>query len=186
MDDINYIPNYLEESKAHTLYRHLEISINWQNILHSQTSKSPVKIKRHMAYVSDDSRDYLYSTLLLKGESWTGMLCDIRDELNKALGLNFNSVLLNKYNDGKDEIRWHSDKETQLGKQPIIACLNLGATRNMWFLDKASGVKTPYPLSNGDLLIMGENCQDNKLHAILKEKDVTGTRISLTFRNVKV
>ncbi len=39
-------------------------------------------------------------------------------------------------------------------------------------------------MENGDLLIMLDNCQENWLHAILKEKEIKDPRISLTFRNV--
>lgn len=93
-------------------------------------------------------------------------------------------MLLNLYENGKDEIRWHSDKEDQLGDEPVIACVNLGATRKFHFLEKETGNKKFYNVANGDLLIMGDQCQKKFLHAILKEKDVTEPRISLTYRKV--
>ena len=61
--------------------------------------------------------------------------------------------------------------------------MNLGATRKFWFRKKESGSeKFFYEVENGDLLIMGENCQKNYLHAILKEPEVKEPRISLTYR----
>ena len=141
-----------------------------------------------MAYVSDQgvsrSLDYTYSKFTVKGQTWTPELLEIRDFLFDKLNIKFNSVLLNLYEDGKDEIKWHSDKEEILGENPVIACVNTGATRKFWFLEKATGIKTPWTVSDRDLLIMGENCQRNYLHAILKEKEVLEPRISLTFRKV--
>ena len=86
--------------------------------------------------------------------------------------------------DGKDEIKWHSDSEPQLGENPIIATVNLGATRTFRFVNKETGEKIAIPLDHGDLLMMHENCQKNYKHAILPEKSVKEPRISLTFRKV--
>ncbi len=106
-----------------------------------------------------------------------------KDKLEKEISAKFNSVLLNLYANGKDEIKWHSDKEESLGENPVIACLNIGAKRKFWFRKKETGSdKFFYEVENGDLLIMGENCQKNYLHAILKEPDVKESRISLTYR----
>ena len=60
--------------------------------------------------------------------------------------------------------------------------MNFGATRKFWFLNKATNEKFYHELNNGDLLVMGENCQQNYLHAILKDSTVKEPRISLTFR----
>lgn len=109
----------------------------------------------------------------------------------------FNSVLLNLYADGKEEIRWHSDKEDQLGERPVIACINLGAGRKFSFLRKGlagesdledegqKGERIDFFVEHGDLLLMTEECQERWLHAILKDKSVKEPRISLTFRKVK-
>ena len=40
-----------------------------------------------------------------------------------------NSVLANRYRDGRDAMGWHSDDEPELGARPLIASLSLGATR---------------------------------------------------------
>jgi alkylated DNA repair dioxygenase AlkB len=37
--------------------------------------------------------------------------------------------LINYYRDGKDRVAWHSDDEKELGINPVIASVSLGAER---------------------------------------------------------
>jgi alkylated DNA repair dioxygenase AlkB len=46
-------------------------------------------------------------------------------------------VLANLYRDGNDTMGWHSDDEPELGAQPIIASLSLGATRKFVLKSRA-------------------------------------------------
>ena len=170
-------------------------NVEWHNELKNDEGV-PVKINRKMAYMYDEPVNYRYARLNLPGTTWNSTAEGIKSYLisnipflNKDEKLfEFNSVLLNLYETGKDEIRWHSDKETQLGEKPVIACINLGAGRKFSFMKKG---KTPeereiveFFVEHGDLLMMMEDCQENWLHAILKDKTVTEPRISLTFRLV--
>lgn len=201
MEDITVIRGFLKKETAKELFEELTEKVKWHDELISTVDGSKVKINRKMAYIfgwgkgSEYDMDYTYANLKLNSQRWNGLPSLVR--LNAALAnrlnpiysalilgqFDFDSVLLNLYKDGKDEIKWHSDKESILGPKPIIACINLGATRKFWFRRKENGsLKFFHGVEDGDLLIMGENCQTNYLHAILPEKDVKDTRISLTFR----
>jgi len=184
MNDITYISNYLNKFEADLLFDHLmnENAVNWQ--IPVRNDGKAAKSRRKMAYMSVDGADYQYADMNLKGMKFTSLVNFFRHMINLRYGFGCNSVLLNLYEDGKSEIRWHSDKEPQLGPNPIIPTLNLGASRKFHFLNKESGEKTHYTLSHGDLLIMGETCQERYLHAILKELEIKEPRISLTFRRV--
>lgn len=184
-EDITYIPNYLTPQESEALFEHLKTEINWTDTVISESGQS-VKLNRKVAYIADRQKEYFYANLRFEtpNGTWTPLLAILKDRLNVQFGQKFNSVLLNFYKDGKDEIRWHSDKEFCLGEKPVIACVNLGATRKFWLQEKRdNGEKWNVPLNNGDLLFMNEYCQENLLHAILKEKEVLEPRISLTFRH---
>ena len=56
---------------------------------------------------------------------------------------NFNTCLLNYYPSGADGMGYHADDEKELGHQPVIASLSLGATRKFVFKHK----KTPKQIS---------------------------------------
>lgn len=186
MDDITLTKGFISKDAADHCFKHLTEQTFWTNMLRIKGSEAFKKIHREMAYMADEGVYYDYSNLQLPVISWTAEMRAIALRLSSHLKIDFNSVLLNKYRDGKDEIRWHSDKEEQLGDKPVIACINLGATRKFWFLEKATGNKFFHLVEHGDLLVMGENCQKKYLHAILQEKGVTEPRISLTFRKVQV
>lgn len=180
-DDVIYISGFMSIEKSDELFKILLNDPKWHNELRT-IDGSVKKIKRKMAYVYDRVVDYKYGNFILPGDVWTDTLSSVKYLIEAASYGKFNSVLLNLYEDGKDEIKWHSDKEEQLGPNPVIASLNLGATRNFHMLKKETGEKIKIPLSNGDLLVMGKDCQQNWLHAILPEKEIKEPRISLTFR----
>ena len=185
MKDILLLRNFLETEYSNECFNFLLNNISWKNILKTDDGVDK-KINRKMSYVYDKKIIYRYTNLNLEGETWNDKLLDIRDKINNETGFYTNSVLLNLYETGKDEIRWHSDKEDIIGNNPVIPMINLGASRTFWFKNKESGETLSYKLNNGDLLVMLENCQINWLHAILKEKEIKEPRISLTYRKVNV
>lgn len=176
MNDIIIIKNWLFNPDE--CIRKINSNIIWQ--------RPSEKSKRFMCYLSDTGKPYEYAGVTLKGDTWSEceILHGIKKLIEDELQIQLNSVLLNLYPNGKSEIRWHSDKEPQLGDNPVIPCVNLGATRKFHFMNKETKEKTFYEVASGDLLVMGPNCQKNYLHAILEEKGVTEPRISLTYRYV--
>ncbi len=189
-EKINIYKNFLTTTEAESLMGELLLPENivWHNDLTSTKNGELVKIKRKMAYVSDDSAStYVYASLSFLGQGWIESLASIRDNLNKFTGRNFNSVLLNWYADGKETIGWHSDKEEVLGdiNTSVIACVNMGATRKFWYRKiEDNSEKLFYSLEAGDLLMMNAGFQAEYLHAILKEPEILEPRISLTFREI--
>jgi len=185
MEKIELFENFDIGVDPNTCFDILSKNIKWHETLLS-VNNEPVKIKRKMAYVYDRVVTYYYSTLHFEGELWIPVLETIRDKVNGFTGIEFNSVLLNYYKNGKDEIKWHSDKEENLGdiSESVIATVNLGATRKFWYLNKATGDKDFYSVANGGLLMMNAGFQNEYLHAILPEKQIKDPRISLTFRKV--
>jgi alkylated DNA repair dioxygenase AlkB len=188
--DITYIPRFFDKGESDLLFGHLmnENKFEWQTP--TRSDGKPSKSRRKMAYMASPARDYNYADMNLKGIEFTPLVNFYKAIISLHLLTNYNlpslnSVLLNLYEDGRSEIRWHSDKEEQLGKNPVIPTLNLGASRTFHFLEKSTGIKSSYLLNHGDLLIMGPNCQENYLHAILKEPEIKEPRISLTFRRVQ-
>lgn len=114
----------------------------------------------------------------------------------------FNSVLVNLYENGFESIRPHRDCIDSFGMYPSIAGLSIGATRvlrlqKIQFNDKnihslkpetrkhLSGISMDIPLENNSLFIMMGGSQKYYTHEILKDSSVTCKRYSLTFRKWK-
>lgn len=176
-----HAPRFLSQEQADRIFQSLSTGIDWHSVLKADDG-TDVPIKRSMAYASNTPTTYRYAGLSFPGQGWTFELEAVRTILNDRMDYQFNSVLLNRYQNGREEIRWHSDKEPQLGPTPAIATINLGASRTFHLMEIATKKKYAFLLGHGDLLLMLEGCQQNFIHAILKEKEVVDPRISLTFR----
>jgi alkylated DNA repair dioxygenase AlkB len=183
-NDFIFVKNAISDLIAKDWFNELLVRTNWHKDLKT-TSGEIKRLNRSMAYIYDKQVIYKYANFELPGDVWNESLTKIKNIVEKHSNYKFNSVLLNLYEDGKEEIRWHSDKEDQLGSNPVILCLNLGAGRTFHLKNKADGTDVKIFMENGDVLIMKENCQENWLHAILKEKEIKEPRISLTFRLVQ-
>ena len=101
-----------------------------------------------------------------------------------GINANFNSCLLNYYPSGDDGMGYHADDEKELGEQPVIASLSLGATRKFVFKHKKTQDKVELYLESGQLIVMHGDTQSFWKHSITKTKTVATGRISLTFRQI--
>ena len=62
------------------------------------------------------------------------------EQIKTVSTVTFTTCLLNRYRNGQDSNGWHADDEKELGKNPPIASLSLGASR--WFHLKHKDDKT--------------------------------------------
>lgn len=134
---------------------------------------------------------YRYSGQTLEPRQWPRALCPQIEELCARVasqaGAAFNHVLVNRYRDGGDSMGYHADAEPELGPDPVVATLSLGATRR--FQLRAQGAPRgeralTLALSDASLLVMGGTCQRYYRHAVARESGAVGERISLTFRQL--
>jgi alkylated DNA repair dioxygenase AlkB len=128
---------------------------------------------------------YRYSGTEFEPRAWPGILLTIRARLADELGLDFNSVLANRYRDGRDAMGWHSDDERELGSAPTIASLSLGATRRFVLKHRLHPErKLALDLPRGSLLVMSGATQRHYRHALPRTARPVGERINLTFRRI--
>ena len=117
---------------------------------------------------------------------WTRPLLTIKNKIEKITKHCFNSVLLNQYRHRKDSVSWHSDDEPELGKEPIIASVSFGATRQFMLKHKSKTEIKPITLNlnSGSLLLMKGKTQECWLHQVPKTRKEVSPRINLTFRTI--
>lgn len=143
-----------------------------------------VPVPRLTAWYGDPGARYTYSGLRNEPLPWTPRLDALRARAGEAAGAPFNSVLLNLYRDGRDSMGWHSDGEPELGEDPVIASLSLGAPRRFVLRHKKRRDRAiSLVLEGGSLLVMAGTTQRFYRHAVPKE-DAAGARINLTFRRI--
>ncbi|MEH6433492.1 alpha-ketoglutarate-dependent dioxygenase AlkB family protein [Massilia sp. DD77] len=144
--------------------------------------------KRHLqprlsAWYGDAA--YRYSGLTLAPAPFTPLLETIRAAVQEATGRDYNSVLLNYYRNERDSMGMHADDEPELGREPAIASLSFGAERVFVLRHKRSKETLRLPLTDGGLLLMSGQTQQNWLHGINKTRKPRGPRINLTFRKIR-
>lgn len=130
------------------------------------------------------SARYSYSGMTLEPLPLTALLLEIQREVEAVSACRFNSVLLNYYRDQNDSIGFHSDDEAELGTDPVIASLSLGAPRTFILRHKRLPKSMKLILGDRSLLLMGGKIQTYWQHGINKERQPCGPRVNLTFRNI--
>jgi alkylated DNA repair dioxygenase AlkB/uncharacterized protein YerC len=173
----------LEESQH--LFLELLNQITWQQENIKRFGRS-IPLPRLTAWYGDASKSYTYSGITMNPLIWTPPLLSIKNKIEKITKHHFNSVLLNQYRHGKDSVAWHSDDEPELGKEPIIASVSFGATRQFMLKHKFKADIKPISLNlnNGSLLLMKGKTQECWLHQVPKTGKEVATRINLTFRTI--
>lgn len=182
--EIQYVANAFTAREADRLFQSLLDAIPWRTAtLTIAGQKRP--LPRLQCWMADQGRSYSYSGLKLSPHPWNPDVLRIKARLEQLCEHSFNSVLLNYYRGGSDSVSWHADDETELGPNPIVASVSLGAQRTLEFKPKfnLTTPKKQIVLGSGSILIMGKTIQNNWLHQIPKISGTIDPRISLTFRN---
>lgn len=176
-----------------TLYQTLLHELPWQADIVKLFGKTHIT-KRQIVWMGDNGLSYQYSGHTQQTLPWTESVFHVKQLVEEQLAsigifVTFNSCLLNYYPSGSEGMGYHADDEKELGSQPIIAALSLGATRKFVFKHKSTRrenkpVKVELYLESGQLIVMHGATQSHWKHTITKTKTVSEGRISLTFRRM--
>ncbi|MEO7215390.1 alpha-ketoglutarate-dependent dioxygenase AlkB [Mucilaginibacter sp.] len=181
-DLMEYKPRFFTKAECDTLIPALKTNIRWNQETIQMYGKI-LNTPRLTAWYGDNSKTYAFSGKKYDPYPWTDELHFIKQCVDAAAGITFNSVLLNLYRNGNDSVAWHADDEPELGVNPIIASVSFGEIRRFDVKHKtAKQQKYSVELENGSLLIMKGDLQHNWLHQVPKSTKAIGERINLTFR----
>jgi alkylated DNA repair dioxygenase AlkB len=183
--EIEYFPNFFDAQSANELLEKLKNEIPWKqdNItVYGKIHPQP----RLTALFGNEGKMYSYSNIVMHPHKWNPLLMYIKNKIEEVEEENFTTVLLNLYRDGKDSNGWHADNEKELGRNPIIASVSLGAERVFHLQHNTiKEAKKKIVLEHGSLLIMKGCTQHFWKHQIPKTEKPIGQRINLTFRIIK-
>ncbi|MDH3716102.1 MAG: alpha-ketoglutarate-dependent dioxygenase AlkB [Gammaproteobacteria bacterium] len=144
-----------------------------------------VTAPRLSAWYGDRGAVYAYSGVRLSPREWTAPLLAVKGTVETLCGHAFNSVLLNCYRSGSDSMGWHSDDEPELGPEPVIASVSLGAQRALRLRHRREpGITRRLLLPDASVLLMQGATQSCWQHSLPKTRSHCGQRINLTFRTV--
>jgi len=181
--EIDYHEDFLGAAEASSLFYALEVAMDWHDEF-IRIAGRPIRVPRAVAWHGDDDAIYRYSGVRHEPRPWTTDLLAIKSRLETFCKQRFNSVLGNRYADGQDGMGWHADDERELGAEPFIASLSLGAERRFDIRHNASREILHLTLAHGSLLTMSGSFQSHWQHRIPKQTAIAMPRINLTFRLV--
>jgi alkylated DNA repair dioxygenase AlkB len=182
--DVLWEPDFLTRAEHDALYEYCRTALPWK-IAHMTFGGNRVAVPRELAWFGEVP--YTYSGLKHAAAPMPEALVTLKIKIeaylhSQGIDRKLNSVLLNHYRSGDDSIGMHSDDESQLHSQPVIASVSLGAARTFVFQHKTLGLSHKNLLHGGSLLVMKGTCQDEWRHGIPKEHVGPADRINLTFR----
>ena len=180
-----YYKNFYDIESSKIILNNLHSNIKWTNDEVKMYGKSLI-LKRRVAWYANNGKSYTYSGLKKDPFPFTKELNIIKAKVEKKTNVVFNSVLLNEYEDGQVGMGWHSDDEKELGKNPTIASLSFGSSRDMFFRNKNNPSLKVIKLliEDGSLLVMKGKTQHFWQHSIPKRLKVKQRRVNLTFRTI--
>ncbi|MDQ3192173.1 MAG: alpha-ketoglutarate-dependent dioxygenase AlkB [Bacteroidota bacterium] len=176
-----FFSNFFTKSESDSLYNNLRKDIIWKQESMNMYGKK-VNFPRLTSWYGEGDKPYTFSGITLSPHPWNKELITIKNKIEPLAKVKFNSVLLNLYRDGNDSISWHTDAEKELGKNPVIASVNFGATRKFQLRHVKTKEKLEIELTNGSLLIMQGELQHYWQHQVPKTAQKVSERINLTFR----
>lgn len=173
----------LDHLDHHSVFSHLINDVPWKSNTITMFGKQHLEPRR-TAWFGDEGAMYTYSGIQMTPLPWTETLLTLRDICQQYSNSAFNSVLLNLYRNGHDRMGWHADNEPELGLEPVIASLSLGATRRFRFRHRSTKKIVECELTHGSLLVMRGVTQSFWVHEIPRQTRITDPRVNLTFRKI--
>lgn len=180
--EIIYYPQFFDKEQADIIFAELIEEIPWQQDeirVYGKIHPQP----RLTALFGNEGKLYSYSNITMQPHPWNLLLQKLKMEIENSADVNFTTVLLNQYRDGKDSNGWHADNEKELGINPVIASLSFGAERTFQLKHNfEKDQKKSIILEHGSLLLMKGTTQHFWKHQIPKTAKPIGPRINATFR----
>ena len=114
-------------------------------------------------------------------------LKEITGRVNKAMGRNYNTILMNVYKDNKDAIGFHQDSENGWVKDSGFATLAFGCERPFVIEQIATGERQKIIHKSGEIVELPYPMNTYYKHSVpaCSKAMASEWRISLTFREIE-
>ena len=146
--EVYYHGRVINRSASATAFENILRDAHWQNDTVRMYGKT-ITTKRKYALMGNEGISYSYSGVDRKAMPWQNDVLILKAIAESICAKQFNVCLLNLYHNGDEGMSWHSDDEAELGNEPLIASLSLGATRKFRFKHKQSGMIIEQILEDG-------------------------------------
>lgn len=174
-----YQPDFLNAQEAQSLWAFLtSAAVSWQREWFQLFGRR-IAVPRRLVWYGDEGVNYRYTGADHVACGWPIPLQPVHERVCDYAQRRFNYLLVNRYADGTEHMGWHRDDEKY--SEPLIASLNLGATRRFRIRPDGATASQSYDLAAGSLLLMNGHHR----HMLAKTARPVGERINLTFRCIR-
>lgn len=189
---LEYIDNVLPQELYNNVLNEVTSYNDWK---HGKTKKDKI-IDRQQKWYHHDKQPFCkiwknsydrwishdYTETLKQTETYINNV--VNQKISNGVEIpQYNSILINKYQDGSCFIPEHKDNAYSFGETPTIALLSLGCDRE--FVLKNMNSNYSYTLKDNSLLIMAGCSQKYYTHELLEDLSIKKCRYSLSFREHK-
>lgn len=182
--EIFYMANFLSAPQAYKFFNILLKELSWEQHYIKLFGKTHPQPRLSALYAENDD-SYTYSGLTLQPLKFHPVLKELQEKLAEVSEIKFTHCLANLYRDGKDSMGLHADDEKELGNNPVIASISLGANRKFRLKHQENKTeKLDLTLEHGSLLLMQGTTQHYWKHELPRTRKPVGPRINLTFRKI--
>lgn len=177
------VPRFLPQINLQDFMSEVELR---RDTIYLDDGKRAVEESRLTGWQSDIGATFRYSGKEMQPQpgGLSHNVRKVRDALYRLTGVQYDSVLINYYADGKCGMRYHVDP--LYGRwTPDTAVVSLGDTRTFIFRAiEDHDVRWSYRVRNGDVVHMYGDCQDRLQHCVRVERaaEDAGPRMSLVFK----
>lgn len=179
---VRYIPRFFSPTISDLLLARSLAEITWVQD-HIKLFGKSMPVPRLSAWFSSIGASYRYSGLEHQPQMMPEFVRELLLEVVEKTEIDFNSILVNLYQDGTQSMGWHADDEPELGPIVSIASLSVGAERELRFRHRHNkDLRLTISLEHGSLLMMYPPLQEYWLHELPKRRSITEPRINFSFR----
>lgn len=181
--DVRYYESFIEEEQANCLFDFISKRMNTDNHQMQLENGELFEMNIGRCFFLEEHLWDLPCFMKVHGEKipWPKPLLYYKEKIEKITGKKFDVGSVSFYKDGTREVKYHVDYP-YFGNVDYIPSLSLGATRTFGLREiKNPSNELQFELKNGDVLIMGPDCQYTYEHAVLINSEVTKPRVNITF-----
>jgi len=182
--ELMFWPDWMAADQADACLASAITSIPWQSDSITIAGKS-IPIPRLHRWYSEPAARYEWSGIQMTANPFPHWLDQLRLQVQRQTGYEFNSALANYYRSGMDSVDWHADDEAILGAAPVVASISLGVERQFQLRHRDTRARFDLNLPHGSLLMMGPGIQQYWQHRIPKVKNLEESRVNFTFRLIQ-
>ena len=179
--EIVFWPNWLDSQHADALLATAISKTPWREDMINIGGKC-IPVPRLQNWFGAPNTSYTYSGIRLQALEFPDWMDKVRTAVEQVTGHRFNRALVNYYRHGRDSVDWHADNEVELGREPMVASLSLGAERVFQLRHNKTKERLSVSLPHGSLLLMGAGIQEHWQHLLAKVASLEQPRVNFTFR----